>query len=63
MGNFFEGIGNAIVWLSNLICGYPLFLLLIGGGLFFLIYSGFVPFRYYGRAIKSLREKEDAKDE
>lgn len=62
MGNFFEGIGNAIVWLSNLICGYPLFLLLIGGGLFFLIYSGFVPFRYYGRAIKSLREKEDAKD-
>ena len=61
MGNFLEKIGDAIVWLSDLICGYPLFVVLIGGGLFFLVYSGFVPFRYYGRAIKSLREKEDSK--
>ena len=43
----------------DFICGYPLFILLIGGGLFFLIYSKFVPIRYYGRAIQELRKKDD----
>lgn len=38
--------------------GMPLFVLLIGGGLFFLIYSGFVPFRYYVRALKSLKSTD-----
>lgn len=61
MNGIFESISSALVNLSDLICGYPLFILLIGGGLFFLVYSGFVPFRYYGRAIKSLREKDDSK--
>lgn len=59
MTNFAELIGESIVDFSNWIWGMPLFLLLIGGGLFFLIYSGFVPFRYYGRALRSLRKKED----
>lgn len=52
-------MGNGITAVSDFICGYPLFILLIGGGLFFLIYSGFVPLRYYGRAIKALRVKDN----
>lgn len=59
MNNFWQAIGDAIVNFSNWIWGMPLFILLIGGGLGFLIYSGFVPFRYYGRALKSLKKKED----
>jgi len=59
MAEFWKVIGNSIVLFSNWIWGMPLFLLLIGGGLGFLIYSGFVPFRYYRRALKSLKKKED----
>ncbi len=59
MANFWSALENGITAVSDFICGYPLFTLLVGGGLFFLIYSGFVPLRYYGRAIKSLRAKDD----
>ncbi len=59
MNDFWKIIGDSIVSFSNWIWGMPLFLLLIGGGAFFLIYSGFVPFRYYNRALKSLKKKED----
>ncbi|MDP3453750.1 MAG: alanine/glycine:cation symporter family protein [Bacteroidales bacterium] len=58
MIKFWEAIGSSIVAFSNWIWGMPLFLLLIGGGLYFLIYSEFVPFRYYIRALKSLKTKE-----
>ena len=34
-------------------------MLLLGGGLYFTIYSGFVPFRYFGHAINILRGKYD----
>lgn len=60
MEDFFDSVGEGIIYLSDLICGYPLFILLIGGGLFFLCYSGFAPFRYFLRAVKSLREKDDS---
>ncbi len=59
MEGFWTSLGNGITAVSDFICGYPLFILLIGGGLFFLIYSGFVPLRYYGRAIKALRVKDN----
>ncbi len=59
MSDFWKIIGDSIVFFSNWIWGMPLFLLLIGGGAWFLIYSGFVPFRYYRRALKSLKKKED----
>ncbi len=59
MSQLFNEVGVLIVSFGNWLWGLPLFLLLIGGGLWFLIYSGFVPFRYFGRAIKSLRKKED----
>lgn len=60
MSDFLSGIGTGITKVSDLVCGYPLFLLLIGGGLFFLLYSGFVPFRYYVTALKSLKQKDDS---
>lgn len=59
MTNFWNAIGSGIVLFSNWIWGMPLFLLLIGGGLYFLIYSGFVPFRYYIKALKSLKGGKD----
>lgn len=62
MANFWSALENGITAVSDFICGYPLFTLLVGGGLFFLIYSGFVPLRYYGKAIKSLRTKDDKAD-
>ena len=59
MGNFFNAIGDGIAAFSDFICGYPLFFLLIGGGLFFLFYSKFAPLRHYGKAIGALRVKDD----
>lgn len=56
---FWSAIGNGIVAFGDFLCGYPLFFLLIGGGLFFLIYSGFIPIRRYGRAIRELRRKDE----
>ena len=56
---FWSAIGNGIVAFGDFLCGYPLFFLLIGGGFFFLIYSGFTPIRRYGRAIGELRRKDE----
>ncbi|MBB6464079.1 alanine/glycine:cation symporter family protein [Flammeovirga kamogawensis] len=39
--------------------GTPLLILLLGGGLFFMIYSRFLPFRYLKHAIDVLRGKYD----
>lgn len=60
MSDMFSKIGDGIVAFGDFICGYPLFILLIGGGLFFLIYSRFAPLRYYGRAIGELRRKDES---
>ena len=55
----FEAIGNAIHTFSSWL-NLPLFITLIGGGLFFMIYSGFIPLRYYGKALKAVGVKEDS---
>ena len=44
---------------SDYAWGLPLVLLLIGGGLYLLILSRFLPFRYIGHAIQVLRGKYD----
>ena len=44
---------------ANWIWGMPLLVLLMGGGLFFLIYSRFIPFKYFPHAIAILRGKYD----
>lgn len=48
---------------SELAWGAPLLILLVGGGLFFLFYSRFLPFRYFGHALQILSGKFDDKDE
>lgn len=47
----------------NFIWGPPLLVLLLGGGLFLLIYSRFLPFRYLHHAINVLRGKYDNPDD
>ncbi|MEX0661396.1 MAG: alanine/glycine:cation symporter family protein [Balneolaceae bacterium] len=42
--------------------GYPLVILLVGGGLYFLIMSGFTPFRFLFHAIDLVRGKYDDPD-
>ena len=44
---------------SSLAWGLPLLIILIGGGLYLIIYSKFLPFRYLGHAIQVLRGKYD----
>ncbi|OUR90794.1 sodium/alanine symporter [Flavobacteriales bacterium 34_180_T64] len=44
---------------SDLAWGLPLLILLIGGGLYLLILSRFLPFRYIGHALQILRGKYD----
>ena len=44
---------------SSLAWGIPLLVLLIGGGLYLLIASRFLPFRFFGHAIQVLRGKYD----
>lgn len=44
---------------ASFIWGLPLLILLIGGGIYLLIRSQFLPFRFFGHAIKVLRGKYD----
>jgi len=41
---------------------WPMFLLLIGGGLFLVFYSGFKPYRYFGHALAITAGKYDDKN-
>jgi len=43
--------------------GYPLVILLVGGGLWFLFYSGFTPFKFFFHAIDLVRGKYDNPDD
>lgn len=48
---------------SDFMWGTPLVILLLGGGFFFLLYSRFLPFRYFRHAINIIRGKYDNPDE
>src|SRR5690606_34735765 len=50
-------VEQAIANFSNWLWGLPLLFLLMGGGLFFLVYSSFVPYRYFFHAVNILRGK------
>lgn len=54
-----ETINQFIADFSSFVWGPPLVLLLIGGGLYLLIRSQFLPFRYLGHAIAVLRGQYD----
>lgn len=57
MSEFFSVIREGIVSVSDFICGYPLFIWLIGGGLCLFIYSGAIPLRRLNWSLKALRTK------
>ncbi len=52
-----------IIGFADWIWGIPLLILLLGGGLFFTLYSRFLPFKYFGHAINVLRGKYDNPNE
>jgi AGCS family alanine or glycine:cation symporter len=52
-------MGDIIIEFSNWIWGPPILVLLLGGGTFFFIHSGFVPILKIGHAIGLLRGKHD----
>jgi len=52
-------MGDIIISFSNWIWGPPILVLLLGGGTFFFIHSGFIPFRKMGHAIGLLSGKYD----
>ena len=54
-----EEVKPWIVQFSDFVWGLPLLILLIGGGLYLLIRSRFLPFRFFGHAIQILRGKYD----
>lgn len=54
-----EQLDQAIKAFSGFVWGLPLLILLIGGGLYLLFLSRFLPFRYVGHAIQVLRGKYD----
>lgn len=55
-------MGDFIIDFSNWIWDIPMLALLMGGGLILFIYSGFLPFRYFGHALKVVRGKYDTKN-
>ena len=50
-------IDKIISEISSYVWGYPLLLLLLGGGLYLLIISRFIPFKYFFHAIDIIRGK------
>lgn len=52
-----------ITGFSDLAWGTPLLVLLLGGGLYFLLYSGLLPFRHFRHAVAILAGKYDNPDE
>lgn len=62
MIDLFNTIGSRITSFSDFVCGFPLFILLIGGGLFLFFYSGAVSVRRIGSSIKALRHKSELSD-
>ncbi len=58
-----EKINQLTAAFSSAVWGLPLLILLIGGGLYLLIRSHFLPFRFIGHAIQVLRGKYDDPDD
>lgn len=63
MTEFFEKLGDAIIFFGDFMWGAPLLILLLGGGLFLFFYSRLIPLKYLGHGLKVLRGKYDNPDE
>lgn len=57
-----EKIEQFIIAAADFLGGYPLFFLLIGGGLYMFLRSGMVSIRRLPEAVAALRQKSDAKN-
>ena len=53
------GIDKLLSDISSFIWGFPLIILLIGGGIYLILYSRFIPFKYFFHAIDIVRGKYD----
>ncbi len=56
-----DSIEQFIINAAEVLCGYPLFFLLIGGGLYLFLSSGMVSIRRLPAALRELRRKPDSK--
>lgn len=52
-------MGEIIIGFSNWIWDTPMLVLLMGGGFILFVYSGFIPFRRFGHALKVVSGKYD----
>jgi len=60
---FYQKVDTMMATVSSALWGMPLVILLLGGGFFFTIYSGFKPFLYILHAVDILRGKYDSSDD
>jgi AGCS family alanine or glycine:cation symporter len=58
-----DWLGSIMTAFSNFVWGMPMIVLLVGGGIFFTIYSRLTPFRYIGHGISLLTGKHDKDSE
>lgn len=58
-----SSLGEFLIDFGNFMWGAPLLILLLGGGLYFFVYSRLIPLRHFGHAIQILRGKFDDPDE
>ncbi len=56
-------LDRVIAGFSEFMWGMPLLILLLGGGLYFTLYSRFVPFRYFRHGLDVLRGKYDSESD
>ncbi|MDE6502923.1 MAG: alanine:cation symporter family protein, partial [Muribaculaceae bacterium] len=55
-----EKFSEYLTAVADFVCGYPLFFILIGGGLYLFISSGAVSLRRLPEALRQLRERPAA---
>jgi len=60
---FYKMIDNGMADIASALWGMPLVILLLGGGIFFTLYSRFKPFIYLKHAIEILQGKYDSDDD
>ncbi|GHB73409.1 transporter [Psychrosphaera saromensis] len=58
-----DWLGSIMTAFSNFVWGMPMIVLLVGGGIFFTVYSRLTPFRYIGHGISLLTGKHDKDSE
>ncbi|WP_418511685.1 alanine/glycine:cation symporter family protein [Corallibacter sp.] len=58
-----EKLNQLISDFASMAWGLPLLIILVGGGLYLLVLSRFLPFRFFGHAIQVLRGKYDNLDD